>query len=349
MRRLAVDYAFRFANLAPFFAGNPADSGAWAGAIARARAHQRPRAGIVSMLRAQQDRRGSPPAARAAVDALADPTTVAIVTGQQAGLFGGPLFTLLKAVTTIRLATRLRREHQIAVVPVFWIDSEDHDWDEIAGCGVFAADQTLRTYSGGGARGRGRARHRVSDVHERHLPGHGRAPSVAPAHRVHARPPGGGAGGLPARPRRRRGVWTPAGPRAWAAGTGRLRRLGSGGEAVCGADLPPRARTRRRDHEAGRHRRRGPGRARVSHAGHAARERRGAFLPGGRTTCDSQGRRRLPHRRRAGEPRRAAGPRRGRGPRRSARTSCCARSCRTPSSPPSATSRAPTSWRIWVS
>jgi bacillithiol biosynthesis cysteine-adding enzyme BshC len=144
MRRLAVDYAFQFTSLAPFFAGNPADSGAWAGAIARAQAHQRPRAGIVSMLRAQQDRRGSPPAARAAVDALADPTTVAIVTGQQAGLFGGPLFTLLKAVTTIRLATRLRREYQIPVVPVFWIDSEDHDWDEIAGCGVFAADQTLR-------------------------------------------------------------------------------------------------------------------------------------------------------------------------------------------------------------
>lgn len=144
MRRLAVDYAFQYDALAPFFAGNPADPGAWAGAIARAQAHRRPRAEIVSMLEAQQARRDSPPAARAAVAALAAPSAVAIVTGQQAGLFGGPLFTLLKAVTTIRLAARLSREHGVAAVPVFWIDAEDHDWDEIAGCGVLAADQTLR-------------------------------------------------------------------------------------------------------------------------------------------------------------------------------------------------------------
>jgi uncharacterized protein YllA (UPF0747 family) len=44
---------------------------------------------------------------------------VAIVTGQQAGLFGGPLYTLLKAITAIRLAERMRREHDVPVVPVF--------------------------------------------------------------------------------------------------------------------------------------------------------------------------------------------------------------------------------------
>ena len=145
MRRLAVDYAFTYETLAPFFAGNPAEPGAWADAVARVQAHARPRDGIVAMLRAQQARRGSPPEAAAAVAALADPATVAIVTGQQAGLFGGPLFTLLKAVTAIRLARRLSRDQGVRVVPVFWIDAEDHDWDEIAEISVLAADQTLRT------------------------------------------------------------------------------------------------------------------------------------------------------------------------------------------------------------
>ena len=143
MRRLAVDYAFDYEALAPFFAGNPADPGAWPGAIARAQAHDRPRAAIVAVLEAQQVRRDSPPKARAAVAALANPSTVAIVTGQQAGLFGGPLFTLLKAVTAIRVSARLSREHGVTAVPVFWIDAEDHDWDEIAGCGVLTVDQTL--------------------------------------------------------------------------------------------------------------------------------------------------------------------------------------------------------------
>jgi bacillithiol biosynthesis cysteine-adding enzyme BshC len=147
MRRLAVDYAFDYDTLAPFFAGNPAEPAAWADVVARVQAHARPRDGIVAMLQAQQARRDSPPEARAAAAALADPAGVAIVTGQQAGLFGGPLFTLLKAVTAIRLARRLSRDRGIPVVPVFWIDAEDHDWDEIASASVLAADQTLRTIS----------------------------------------------------------------------------------------------------------------------------------------------------------------------------------------------------------
>ena len=42
-----------------------------------------------------------------------NPQTVAIVTGQQAGAFGGPLFTLLKAITAIQLAQKTSREHQV--------------------------------------------------------------------------------------------------------------------------------------------------------------------------------------------------------------------------------------------
>ena len=144
MRRLALDYAFDFERLAPFFSGNPSEPRAWADAIARARRHERPRAAIASMLAAQQESRQAPAAARAAVAALAEPDTVALVTGQQAGLFGGPLFTLLKAVTAIRLAAHVSRTHSVRVVPVFWIDAEDHDWPEIATCGVLDSDQNLR-------------------------------------------------------------------------------------------------------------------------------------------------------------------------------------------------------------
>ena len=59
-----------------------------------------------------------------------------MVTGQQAGLFGGPLYTLLKALTAVRMAARLADEHGTAVVPVFWVDAEDHDLDEIRTCHV---------------------------------------------------------------------------------------------------------------------------------------------------------------------------------------------------------------------
>ncbi len=245
MRRLAVDYAFEYTALAPFFAGNPSDPGAWASAIARAQAHRRPRAAIVAMLEAQQARRDSPPAARAAVAALADPSTVAIVTGQQAGLFGGPLFTLLKAVTTIRLSARLSREHGVKAVPVFWIDAEDHDWDEIAGCGVLASDQTLRACSGARSRRRRRTHHRVAALHRRHRRRPGRADGHSAGHGVHGRLARRPARRLSAGTRGGRGVWPIHRPRARPARAGRLRRVGPGRQAVCGAHLPSRARAGR--------------------------------------------------------------------------------------------------------
>ena len=136
MRRLAADYAYDFNRLAPFFAGDPADAAAWPDAIKRAQSHPRQRERVAAVLAQQQDRRGAPPEARAAAERLADPRAVAIVTGQQAGLFGGPLYTLLKALTALKLAERISREHEVPTVAIFWIDSEDHDWDEVSSCSV---------------------------------------------------------------------------------------------------------------------------------------------------------------------------------------------------------------------
>jgi bacillithiol biosynthesis cysteine-adding enzyme BshC len=136
IRPLAGDYAFDFAKIAPLYAGDPATRQAWSDAIARTRAMPRQQSAIAGMLRAQQERRGAPPAAREAAARLASDATVAVVTGQQAGAFGGPLFTLLKAITAIQLARRTAREQRVDVVAVFWVDAEDHDWDEVASCTV---------------------------------------------------------------------------------------------------------------------------------------------------------------------------------------------------------------------
>lgn len=142
-RRLAADCAFDYAKVAEFFAGNPADAAAWGEAIVRTQRHPRQRDTIADILQAQQRTRGAPADALAASAQLRDPRTVAVVTGQQAGVFGGPLFTLLKAITAIQLAERVSAEHRVPAVAVFWIDAEDHDWDEVKACGVLDADSNL--------------------------------------------------------------------------------------------------------------------------------------------------------------------------------------------------------------
>jgi bacillithiol biosynthesis cysteine-adding enzyme BshC len=140
IRRLASDYAFAYPNVAPFFAGDPATSAAWADTIVRSQSYARQPAEIARILAVQQERRGAPAAARASAARLADPATRVVITGQQAGVFGGPLFTLLKALTAMKLAAQVEREHKVSVVPVFWIDAEDHDWPEVSGCTVLDAE-----------------------------------------------------------------------------------------------------------------------------------------------------------------------------------------------------------------
>jgi bacillithiol biosynthesis cysteine-adding enzyme BshC len=155
IRALAADYAESFDPLAPFFAGNPAVPQAWDEAIARAQVHGRRRDALASLIAEQQRRRGAPTAAVAAALRLADPRSVAVVTGQQAGLFGGPQFTLLKALSALQLAERTTRDHDVPAVAVFWIDAEDHDWEEVRSCPILDRELTRHVVSLGRPDGAG--------------------------------------------------------------------------------------------------------------------------------------------------------------------------------------------------
>jgi bacillithiol synthase len=155
IRKLAADYVFRFGSVADLFPGNPADPFAWRDAVARTQQHPRLHGAIADIVQAQQRSRGAPPEALAASRNLRDERTVAVVTGQQAGLFGGPLFTLLKALSAIELAERVASKHSVPAVAVFWIDAEDHDWNEVKSCGVLDRDLQFHSITVGNAPGAG--------------------------------------------------------------------------------------------------------------------------------------------------------------------------------------------------
>jgi len=114
-----------------WYGANPFD-GSWmrAGRDAARERSQRDRDALADALRAQSVAFGAGPTALANIERLRAGAR-AVVTGQQVGLFGGPLLTLLKAATAIARATEATRVTGIDHVPVFWLATEDHDLAEV--------------------------------------------------------------------------------------------------------------------------------------------------------------------------------------------------------------------------
>jgi bacillithiol biosynthesis cysteine-adding enzyme BshC len=65
------------------------------------------------------------------IEKLVNPSSVCIVAGQQAGILTGPLYTIHKIITVLKLAKEQEQNLNVPVVPIFWIAGEDHDFDEI--------------------------------------------------------------------------------------------------------------------------------------------------------------------------------------------------------------------------
>lgn len=80
------------------------------------------------------------PTAAAAVARWVADGGVVVTTGQQPGLFGGPLYTAYKTASVLALAAQLEARWKRPVLPVFWVASEDHDWDEVATVHVLGPD-----------------------------------------------------------------------------------------------------------------------------------------------------------------------------------------------------------------
>jgi bacillithiol biosynthesis cysteine-adding enzyme BshC len=86
---------------------------------------------LCGVLREQNERFGSGPKTLAHIARLEDPKAVVVIGGQQAGLFGGPLYTAFKALTILAVARHAESALGRPVVPVFWIASEDSDLAEV--------------------------------------------------------------------------------------------------------------------------------------------------------------------------------------------------------------------------
>lgn len=78
------------------------------------------------------------------IASLSSNKSLAVVTGQQLSLFGGPLYTFYKTITAIKLSQQLKEKYeQYNFIPVFWMEGDDHDFEEVKSVNIFNGDNGI--------------------------------------------------------------------------------------------------------------------------------------------------------------------------------------------------------------
>ena len=121
--KLFADFSYHFDRVSQFYRFDPHDGASFAAAAGAIEYPEARREAMTRVLRAQNG-------PSKLLDLFSQPGTVAVVTGQQVGLFSGPAYTIYKALTAARVAETLRGQG-IPAVPVFWLATEDHDFEEV--------------------------------------------------------------------------------------------------------------------------------------------------------------------------------------------------------------------------
>ena len=131
--RLFEDYLHHFDRVKRFYVRPPLNQDWWAEEAGNIQYPAERRQAVAAILERQNRGFGAGEKALANIERLRQ-GAAAVVTGQQVGLFGGPTFCILKALTAVLMAEKA------GAVPMFWLATEDHDLEEINTVNLAAGD-----------------------------------------------------------------------------------------------------------------------------------------------------------------------------------------------------------------
>jgi bacillithiol synthase len=143
--RLYKDYLKNFDEVKQFYSSSFRETGEWGKVMEKVSKRDYQRSALVRNLTEQNKSHHCGIKTLANIDLLGNDNTLAVVTGQQIGLFTGPLYTIYKAITAIALAEQLAGKFpEYNFVPIFWVECEDHDFNEINALSLLTPSNDLK-------------------------------------------------------------------------------------------------------------------------------------------------------------------------------------------------------------
>ena len=150
-QKLFLDYLYDFNKVKKFYKNNVHDKDNYLSIFKRISAQKKvPRTQLTGILTNQYN--GLPLSSNTSknIAILSDNNTLAVVTGQQLGILGGPMYTLYKIITAIKLSNYLsQRYDDFNFVPVFWLEADDHDFNEVRSISVINDSNEIKVISYG--------------------------------------------------------------------------------------------------------------------------------------------------------------------------------------------------------
>jgi len=144
-QNLFLDYLYDFQKVKSFYSKDFRDNSSYLDTFSELKKRNSETRNCVSdIIRDQYSSRTVSPATWENIELLKHDTTFAIVTGQQLGIFGGPLYTFYKIITAIKLAKSLSEKYPgYSFVPVFWLEGDDHDFNEVSYFNIINSNNEL--------------------------------------------------------------------------------------------------------------------------------------------------------------------------------------------------------------
>ena len=146
-QNLFLDYLYEFENVSDFYTNDFRNKENYLKIFKNVAENRRDLSQTISELLSRQYSKLDPSnLTRQNIKKLSDKKTLAIVTGQQLGIVGGPLYTFYKIITAIKLSRFLsERYDDYNFVPVFWLEADDHDFNEVRSVKIIDEANSLLT------------------------------------------------------------------------------------------------------------------------------------------------------------------------------------------------------------